>query len=111
MDIFILIESREDVSRVYHHPSEPIVGFFCLADLTHWCSDLRGYVLLLFDDVFLSQLELEWHFTGISLDCNMPPEEWLTIEYPGHCERTGEVFFLVAAIKELVFVDDPLGKG
>ena len=41
----------------------------------------------------------------------MPPEEWLTIEYPGHCERTGEVFFLVAAIKELVFVDDPLGKG
>lgn len=66
--------------------------------------------MLLFNNVFFSELELEGHLTGVGLDCNVSPEEGLAVEYPGHSERAEKVFFLVA-IDELVFVDDSLGEG
>lgn len=111
MHIFVLVESREDMGSVDHHPPESIVGLLRLADLTDWRSNLRCYVLLLFNDVFLSELEFEGHFAGIGLDCNLSPKEGLAIEYPGHSKRTREIFFLVAAIKKLVFIDNPLGES
>ena len=86
MHVLVLIHRGENVRGVDHHPPEAFIGLLHLANLPDGCADLGGHVLLLLDNVFLSQFELKGHLAGIGFDCDVAAEVGQAVEDLGHCE-------------------------
>lgn len=67
------------MGSVNHHPPEPLIAFLCLTCLANWSPDFRCHILLLLNNVLLTEFHLKGGFAGVGLDCDISPEKWKTI--------------------------------
>lgn len=111
VNVLILIDSREDIRRVNHHPREPISALvdFSWLPIDRPCSE-TGRELGLFNNILLDHLQLK-RLTGIRLHRHLPPKIRQTLNKLGHSQRPRQILPFGRQLIILVLLDDPFHHG